>query len=1006
MIRLTKLRMKNFKSFRNAAITFSNGFTAIAGANGSGKSNVMDAVLFALGETSLKSLRAGRLTDLVNTGSSDGYAVVNLTLEDGGKAYEISRTIDKQGKSVYRLADKRVTLSEISNLLRELGLSADGHNMVVQGDLLKIIDMNPIERRGLIDEVAGLQEFEAKKAEAMKDLDKVERKIKDITIVLNERVAVVEQLSKERQIAQRFTQLEKDMREAKGTILHAEAKELNAKLKKILDEQMTIIEKKEEAHAKRQVSLTQINELEKELNELDTQLIGVKRMAFEGLGKSVEEQKAEIKVSEERQLHLQRKKQELEQEKVELHALVEKANQTIAQKKGEMQKVAEELKELMEKLTPLQAKKDENLKKKMDLLHHAQELEKELSAQRDALTQIREKIAGLNAKADSARKEKEMREGMQARMQMELSRAQHESKNLEKDLHAIEQIHKKYPHLAKEKQRLQEAFVELESQIAEHKGMAFSHSSSIEQLHKTKANCPICERDLPKEMKESLHEQKKRMHAKALEHVEKLEAQRGKLHEEMDAIRKAESDLSHLAHAQTRSAHLKEQEKLISKELDALQKQSPASSEHEWNAQRKELETQLQAAKTELEKTEAKLLKVRDNLHQTTMDEQLANFSNQRAQLEKKHFMLQTEMEIPQNAITQSKAREKAMKEEEKTAHEQIKAEETRQKALHKALADAEAAYQSALSANQSLVRKREQLYERVNTEREKERTWQEKSFRLESQLSEYKIDQSKYDMRLLDVSEELKHFEGVKFLEGVEIVELKKRIPVLEHEMKQLGAINMKALEDFGHYEKEVLAIRDKTQTLSEERLAVLDMIKGIDVKRGEAFMETFDEISKNFNRLYTSFFDGTANLGLTNPSDPLNSGLIIEAKHGTENRLKNIDSMSGGEKSMTVLAFIFAVQLYEPAPFYFFDEVDAALDMNNSVKIAVLIKEMSKNSQFVMVTHNDAVVKAADQIMGVTKSNTVSTVLGLKLEKAIAEGFISSDGYARTDGEPADTN
>lgn len=1003
MIRLTKLRMKNFKSFRNAAITFSNGFTAIAGANGSGKSNVMDAVLFALGETSLKSLRAGRLTDLVNSGSSDGYAVVNITLEEGEKAYDISRTIDKQGKSVYRLGEKRVTLNEISNLLQELGLSADGHNMVVQGDLLKIIDMNPIERRGLIDEVAGLQEFEAKKAEAMKDLDKVERKIKDITIVLNERVAVVEQLSKERQIAQKFTQLEKELRETKGTILHMEAKELNSKLKKILDEQMSIIEKKEEANTKRQVTLTQINELEKELNELDAQLIGVKRQAFESLGKSVEEQKAEIKVSEERLLHLQKRKQSLEQEKIELKSLVEKANQTIAQKKTEMEKHAAELKELMEKLTPLQAKKDEALKKKMELLHQSQELEKELNSQRDTLTQIREKIAGLNAKVDSARKEKEMRENMHGRMQMELTRAQNELKNLEKDLHEIERIQKKYPHIAKEKQRLQEAFADLEKEIAEHKGMAFSHSSSIEQLHKTKANCPICERDLPKELKDSLHKQKENMHKQALAHVEKLEHQRVKLHEEMDALRKAESDLNHLAHSQTRSAHLKEQEKLLTKELETLKKQSPASNEHEWNTHRKELEEQLQTAKTEVEKTEAKLFKVRDHLHQTTMDEQLANFSNQRAQLEKKHFMLQTEMEIPQNAITQSKAREKAMKEEEKVAQEQIKAEETRQKALQKALHEAETAYQSALSANQSLVRKREQLYERVNNEREKERTWQEKGYRLESQLSELKIDQSKYDTRLVDINEELKHFEGVRFIDGTEQVELKKRIPVLEHEIKQLGAINMRALEDFGHYEKEVLEIRDKSQVLSEERLAVLDMIKGIDVKRGEAFMETFDEINKNFNRLYTSFFDGTANLSLTNPAAPLESGLIIEAKHGSENRLKNIDSMSGGEKSMTVLAFIFAVQLYEPAPFYFFDEVDAALDMNNSVKIAMLIKEMSKASQFVMVTHNDAVVKAADQIMGVTKSNTVSTVLGLKLEKAIAEGFISSDGYNRTDGETA---
>src|SRR3989344_4166459 len=121
MLRLAKMRLKNFKSFRNAQLPFANGFTAIAGANGSGKSNIMDALLFVLGETSLKSLRASRLIDLVHTESNDGYAVVNLTLEGSERTYEISRTIDKQGKSVYRMDEKRVTLGEIQNLLAELG---------------------------------------------------------------------------------------------------------------------------------------------------------------------------------------------------------------------------------------------------------------------------------------------------------------------------------------------------------------------------------------------------------------------------------------------------------------------------------------------------------------------------------------------------------------------------------------------------------------------------------------------------------------------------------------------------------------------------------------------------------------------------------------------------------------------------------------------------------------------------------------------------------------------
>jgi DNA repair exonuclease SbcCD ATPase subunit len=93
---------------------------------------------------------------------------------------------------------------------------------------------------------------------------------------------------------------------------------------------------------------------------------------------------------------------------------------------------------------------------------------------------------------------------MHARLEVELSRNQHESKNLQKDLEEIEKLHKKFPNFAKQKQKLIEELLQIEQQVAEHKGMAFSHATSMEHLHKAKANCPVCERDLPKEMKETL----------------------------------------------------------------------------------------------------------------------------------------------------------------------------------------------------------------------------------------------------------------------------------------------------------------------------------------------------------------------------------------------------------------------------------------------------------------------------------------------------------------------
>ena len=95
------------------------------------------------------------------------------------------------------------------------------------------------------------------------------------------------------------------------------------------------------------------------------------------------------------------------------------------------------------------------------------------------------------------------------------------------------------------------------------------------------------------------------------------------------------------------------------------------------------------------------------------------------------------------------------------------------------------------------------------------------------------------------------------------------------------------------------------------------------------------------------------------------------------------NIDSMSGGEKTLTALAFLFSVQEYRPAPFYILDEVDAALDKENSKKVANMIKELSKVAQFVVITHNDNTIKYGDVVYGVTMGEGESKILGLELPK-----------------------
>jgi len=260
---------------------------------------------------------------------------------------------------------------------------------------------------------------------------------------------------------------------------------------------------------------------------------------------------------------------------------------------------------------------------------------------------------------------------------------------------------------------------------------------------------------------------------------------------------------------------------------------------------------------------------------------------------------------------------------------------------------------------------------------------------KIESRLNEFNIEKGKIEVKNNDLNEEMKEFEKIEQIAGKEVSELKERVIEIEKRISTIGAVNMKAVDNFNELKKEVDEIQTKATQLENERLSVLDMIDKIEIKRTTVFMDCFNEVNKNFQEMFFNFFNGEGNLKLSNPDSPLISGLEIDAKHKGEN-LQHLDAMSGGEKTLTALAFMFAIQLYSPAPFYAFDEADAALDKENSLKMSKLIKMISKHSQFIAITHNDTLTKQADQIVGVALSKEKSSVIGLKLKsKDLIQNF-----------------
>ncbi|MBI4641868.1 MAG: chromosome segregation protein SMC [Candidatus Tectomicrobia bacterium] len=237
-IYIKEIELDNFKSFKKKiVIPFHPGFTTISGPNGSGKSNILDGILFALGLSTSKSLRAERLPDLINNSNGRHEAQVTVRLgivnrKNGGDLsstnLEISRQI-KVGKSTYHslymVNGKIVSLSEVHEKLAELNISLEGSNIVMQGDVTSIIAMSPTERRKVIDDLAGVAEFDRRIEAAHEELLQADRYIEQSAIILEEIAHMLKRLTDEKDQALTYQKLRDRKEELETTLLLAKLSE-------------------------------------------------------------------------------------------------------------------------------------------------------------------------------------------------------------------------------------------------------------------------------------------------------------------------------------------------------------------------------------------------------------------------------------------------------------------------------------------------------------------------------------------------------------------------------------------------------------------------------------------------------------------------------------------------------------------------------------------------------------------------------------------------------------
>ncbi|WP_134669333.1 chromosome segregation protein SMC [Halorussus marinus] len=210
---------------------------------------------------------------------------------------------------------------------------------------------------------------------------------------------------------------------------------------------------------------------------------------------------------------------------------------------------------------------------------------------------------------------------------------------------------------------------------------------------------------------------------------------------------------------------------------------------------------------------------------------------------------------------------------------------------------------------------------------------------------------------------------------------EVEENISRLERQMEALEPVNMLAIEEYDDVKADLDDLEERKAVLVEERDGIRERIDSYESQKRATFMEAFEAIDDQFQDIFERLSNGTGDLHLEDEADPFDGGLTMKAQPG-DKPIQRLDAMSGGEKSLTALAFIFAIQRYNPAPFYALDEVDAFLDAANAERVGEMVDELAGEAQFVVVSHRSAMMERSERAIGVTmQGDNVSTVTGIQL-------------------------
>ena len=270
----------------------------------------------------------------------------------------------------------------------------------------------------------------------------------------------------------------------------------------------------------------------------------------------------------------------------------------------------------------------------------------------------------------------------------------------------------------------------------------------------------------------------------------------------------------------------------------------------------------------------------------------------------------------------------------------------------------------------------REELSERMTAlDKEVYRLESQKERMQESIESQINYMWDEYEITLSDA-------EALKDEMMNDLPTMKKEITALKDAIKKLGDVNVNAIEDYRNLMERYTFLKTQHDDLVEAEKTLLGIIEELDTSMRKQFNEKFAEINREFDKVFKELFGGgKGTLELIEDEDILEAGIRIIAQPPGK-KLVNMMQMSGGEKSLTAICLLFAIQNLKPSPFCLLDEIEAALDENNVGRFARYLHKLTKNTQFIVITHRRGTMEKADRLYGITmQEKGVSTLVSVNL-------------------------